>query len=87
MGSEYATGEGSSFVRSGKEPGMNGGIGGGINGRISGGMNGRLTSLGRGHNAGLAKAMVDGVRGWVGQTGQLMGFFKPGAQRPRHESF
>ena len=27
MGSEYATGEGSSFARAGKEPGVNGGLG------------------------------------------------------------
>lgn len=47
MGSEYATGEGSSFTSSGKEPGKD--------------------------RAGLAKALVDGVRGWVGEIAELLG--------------
>lgn len=65
MGSEYATGEGSSYTRAGKEPALNGGLGRGASG-----------------NAGLAKAMVDGVRNWVGETGELMGFWK--GEKTRH---
>jgi len=69
MGSEYATGEGSSYIRSGKEPPLNG-VGLGKGGSGSG-------------NAGLAKAMVDGVRNWVGETGELLGFWK--GERTRHK--
>jgi len=58
MGSEYATGEGSSFVSAGREPGDKGKGRGGAN------------------QAGMAKAMVNGVREWVGETGELMGFWK-----------
>lgn len=55
MGSEYATGEGSSYTRPGKEPAINGTFG-----------------QGRGRQ-GMAKAIVDGVRGWAIETGELMG--------------
>ncbi|OMP84184.1 Protein SVP26 [Diplodia seriata] len=55
MGSEYATGEGSSFVAPGQEP--------------SGGAAKKA-------NVGLAKAAVDGVRDWLGETGEIMGFWK-----------
>ena len=58
MGSEYATGEGSSFVSAGREPSDKGKSRGGAN------------------QAGMAKAMVNGVREWVGETGELMGFWK-----------
>ncbi|KAF2090824.1 DUF396-domain-containing protein [Saccharata proteae CBS 121410] len=54
MGSEYATGEGSSF--------------------ISGGVDSRAKA-GQG-NAGMAKALVNGVRDWVGETGEVMGLWK-----------
>ncbi|KAF2239125.1 DUF396-domain-containing protein [Viridothelium virens] len=54
MGSEYATGEGSSFVSAGKEPGKGPGQG----------------------REGMAKAVVNGIREWVGETGELMGFWK-----------
>ena len=53
MGSEYATGEGSSFVSAGKEPGSG--------------------KMGR---EGMAKAVVNGIREWVGETGEVMGFWK-----------
>lgn len=55
MGSEYATGEGSSFIAPGQEP--------------SGGAAKKA-------NVGLAKAAVDGVRDWLGETGEVMGFWK-----------
>ena len=73
MGSEYATGAGSSFVRPGKEPeGM--GFGTAADGRI-----GRKR---RGTNAGMAKATVNGVREWIGETGELLGFWKGERTRP-----
>lgn len=79
MGSEYATGEGSSFISPGKEPGADaygsgvGGVGGGSGGRRRGRS---------GTNAGMAKAMVNGVREWVGETGEVMGFWKGERTRP-----
>ena len=68
MGSEYATGQGSSFVSPGREPSMNGGYG-------------------RRHKrsntqTGMAKQAVNGVRDWVGETGELMGFWKGERTRP-----
>lgn len=31
---------------------------------------------GKNKNKGMAKALVDGIRDWVGETGELMGFWK-----------
>lgn len=76
MGSEWATGEGSSFARAGKEPEGAGTGGAGAYG---------LPARGRkraGTNAGMAKAAVNGVRAWVGETGELMGFWKGDRTRP-----
>ena len=75
MGSEYATGEGSSFISPGKEPvsGYGTGVGGITDGRR------RQRS---GTNAGMAKKAINGVRDWVGETGELMGFWK-GGERTR----
>ncbi|KAF2433329.1 DUF396 doamin protein [Tothia fuscella] len=53
MGSEYATGEGSSFVSAGQEP--------------------RKEGKSR---EGMAKALVNGVREWVGETGEALGLWK-----------
>lgn len=53
MGSEYATGEGSSFVSAGKEP-----------------MKDKKA------REGMAKALVNGVREWVGETGEVLGIWK-----------
>lgn len=61
MGSEYATGDGSSFTRHGKELAK--------------------------ERSGLAKAAVDGIRGWVGETGELMGFWRGTNTRPRPPGF
>jgi hypothetical protein len=78
MGSEYATGEGSSFISAGKEPA--GGFGtGGVAGSVGGGARRRQRS---GTNAGMAKTMVNGVRNWVGETGEVMGFWKGENTRP-----
>lgn len=72
MGSEYATGAGSSFISPGKGP-KSVSAGGEASAYAS-------TSSGRrkraGTNAGMAKAAVNGVREWIGDTGELMGLWK-----------
>ncbi|KAF1995198.1 DUF396-domain-containing protein [Amniculicola lignicola CBS 123094] len=81
MGSEYATGEGSSFISAGKAPGTPGG-GYGI-GRAGGstGMEGKRRAR-SGTQSGMAKALVNGVREWVGETGEVMGVWKGEKTRP-----
>ncbi|KAF2281022.1 DUF396-domain-containing protein [Westerdykella ornata] len=80
MGSEYATGEGSSFISAGKEPGAeNSGFGSGMG--VGVGVEGRRRQR-SGTNAGMAKAMVNGVREWVGETGEVMGLWK--GDKTRH---
>ncbi|KAF2842642.1 DUF396-domain-containing protein [Patellaria atrata CBS 101060] len=69
IGSEYATGEGSSFVSPGRVP-------------DTGGANERKRRARSGTNAGMAKAVVNGVREWVGETGEVMGFWKGEKTRP-----
>ena len=76
MGSEYATGSGSSFISPGKEPG-----GGGYGLSTDGGAS-RTGRRRAGTNAGMAKATVNGVREWIGETGELMGFWKGDRTRP-----
>lgn len=76
MGSEYATGEGSSFISPGKEPAAafgSGTAGTGVEGRR------RQRS---GTNAGMAKKAINGVRDWVGETGEVMGLWKGERTRP-----
>ena len=76
MGSEYATGEGSSFMSPGKEPATafgSGAAGTGNEGRRRGRS---------GTNAGMAKTAINGVKDWVGETGELMGFWKGERTRP-----
>jgi hypothetical protein len=80
MGSEYATGDGSSYITPGKAPesfgsGSSIGVGGG--GALEGKRRARS-----GTNAGMAKAVVTGVREWVGETGEVMGFWKGERTRP-----
>ncbi|KAF2876459.1 transmembrane adaptor Erv26 [Massariosphaeria phaeospora] len=77
MGSEYATGEGSSFISAGKTPA--GGFGSGVG--VGGGIEGRRRQR-SGTNAGMAKAMVNGVREWVGETAEVMGLRKGERTRP-----
>ncbi|TKA75226.1 hypothetical protein B0A55_05905 [Friedmanniomyces simplex] len=75
MGSEYATGQGSSFISAGQEPpmaGMNGG----------GSMMGRTRHKRSNTQSGMAKAAVDGVREWVGETGEVMGLWRGERTRP-----
>ena len=76
MGSEYATGRGSSFMSPGRTPEMNGGDLGTRTGRKR-----------NGTQTGMAKAAVNGVREWVSETGELMGFWKGDRSRPtRYDS-
>ncbi|KAF2149806.1 DUF396-domain-containing protein [Myriangium duriaei CBS 260.36] len=80
MGSEYATGSGSSFVSPGAEPSGSGyGLGSSAD---AGGAFGRRGRKRAGTNAGMAKAAVNGVREWIGETGELMGFWKGERTRP-----
>lgn len=78
MGSEYATGEGSSYITPGKAPDAFGsGPGVGVGDVMTGKRRARS-----GTNAGMAKAVVTGVREWVGETGEVMGFWKGERTRP-----
>ena len=85
MGSEYATGVGSSFVSRGQEPKQSGVGGYGLDG---GGMNGGAIGGGRTRHkrsntqSGMAKAAVNGVREWAGETGELLGLWKGERARP-----
>jgi len=67
MGSEYATGAGSSFVSPGSVPDRDG-----RSGRKRAGT----------QNAGMAKAAVNGVVEWIGDTGELLGVWKGEKTRP-----
>ncbi|KAK4499909.1 hypothetical protein PRZ48_008095 [Zasmidium cellare] len=76
MGSEYATGAGSSFISPGQEapPTASGlGMGGGPI---------RTRHKRSNTQTGMAKAAVNGVREWVGETGEVMGFWKGERTRP-----
>jgi hypothetical protein len=78
MGSEYATGEGASYISAGKAPDAFGsGTGVGVGGSSSGKRRARS-----GTNAGLAKQAVTGVKEWVGETGEVLGLWKGERTRP-----
>jgi hypothetical protein len=68
MGSEYATGAGSSFISPGHVPGASAG--------------GRTRHKRSNTQTGMAKQAVNGMREWVGETGELMGFWKGEKVRP-----
>jgi hypothetical protein len=81
MGSEYATGDGSSYISAGKAPDAFGsGTGAGV-GSSTGGMPGKRRPR-AGTNAGLAKQAVTGVKEWVGETGEVLGLWKGERTRP-----
>lgn len=81
MGSEYATGDGSTYITPGKAP-ESYGIGSGVGvGGASSSMEGKRRAR-SGTNAGMAKAVVTGVREWVGETGEVMGLWKGERTRP-----
>lgn len=77
MGSEYATGDGSSYINPGKAPDS---FGSGSSVGVTG-MQGKRRAR-SGTNAGMAKAVVTGVKEWVGETGEVMGFWKGERTRP-----
>ena len=70
MGSEYATGQGSSFVSAGREP-----IG--VDGAAPRGRHKRSNT-----QSGMAKVAVNGVQGWISETGELLGLWKGERTRP-----
>ncbi|EMC91233.1 hypothetical protein BAUCODRAFT_127145 [Baudoinia panamericana UAMH 10762] len=75
MGSEYATGQGSSFISPGQEPNTGGPMG--VNGSA------RRTRHKRSNTqTGMAKAAVNSVREWAGETGELLGFWRGERTRP-----
>lgn len=69
MGSEYATGQGSSFISPGMEPASNS-------------MTGRTRHKRSNTQSGMAKQAVTNVRDWVGETGELMGLWQGDRTRP-----
>jgi hypothetical protein len=71
MGSEYATGQGSSFISPGQEPSG-----------VNGGFTGRTRHKRSNTQTGMAKAAVNGVRDWAGETGELLGLWKGDRTRP-----
>ncbi|PPJ58111.1 hypothetical protein CBER1_05313 [Cercospora berteroae] len=87
MGSEYATGAGSSFITPGQTPNLNAGMGSSSYMDVNSSQ-GREEFRGRTRHkrsntqTGMAKAAVNGVREWVGETGELMGFWKGDRTRP-----
>ncbi|KAF7188100.1 Protein SVP26 [Pseudocercospora fuligena] len=78
MGSEYATGQGSSFISPGRDAAPTASMSG-----MNGGMGQTRTRHKRSNTqTGMAKQAVNGVRDWVGETGELMGFWKGERTRP-----
>ncbi|OSS53603.1 hypothetical protein B5807_01589 [Epicoccum nigrum] len=75
MGSEYATGEGSSYI----SPGT-GAAFGSASGTASGAAGKRRARSAT--NQGMAKQVFGGVKDWVGETGEVMGFWKGERTRP-----
>ncbi|KAJ4347474.1 erv26 super protein [Ascochyta clinopodiicola] len=75
MGSEYATGEGSSYITPGTAPSSGSAFGAGA------GAPGKRRAR-SGTNQGMAKQVVSGVKDWVGETGEVMGFWKGERTRP-----
>ena len=71
MGSEYATGRGSSFVSPGREP----------EGMVDGGGRARHKRSNT-QTGGMAKQAVNGVWEWVGETGEVLGIWRGERTRP-----
>jgi len=78
MGSEYATGDGSSYLNAGKAPDT---FAASSSVPSVPGMEGKRRAR-SGTNAGLAKQVVTGVKDWVGETGEVMGIWKGERTRP-----
>ena len=83
MGSEYATGDGSTFISPGREPSTTSTYGGDVS-IASGASASAPKRRGRSNtaNAGMAKAVVTGVRDWMDETGAVMGFWSGENVRP-----
>jgi hypothetical protein len=79
MGSEYATGEGSSYITPGAGPSGGAYGSGAAPGSLGVGGKRRARS---GTNQGMAKQVFGGVKDWVGETGEVMGFWKGERTRP-----
>ncbi|KAK5123978.1 hypothetical protein LTR85_002175 [Meristemomyces frigidus] len=79
MGSEYATGQGSSYISPGQEPATSMPSANGMNG---GSITGRTRHKRSNTQSGMAKAAVNGAREWVGETGELLGLWKGERTRP-----
>lgn len=75
MGSEYATGEGSSYIAPGAGPSS-----GSSFGPVGAGSGKRRARSGT--NQGMAKQVFGGVKDWVGETGEVMGLWKGERTRP-----
>ncbi|KAI6814279.1 DUF396-domain-containing protein [Hortaea werneckii] len=76
MGSEYATGSGSSYMTAGQMPATgSSGMDGPPVGRTRHKRSGTQTQ-------GMAKATVNGVRDWASETGELLGLWKGEKTRP-----
>jgi len=82
MGSEYATGQGSSsYLNAGQQPATGIPTSAGMDG--TGGVTmGRTRHKRSATQSGMAKAAVDGVRSWAGETGELLGLWKGERTRP-----
>ncbi|KAJ4984493.1 transmembrane adaptor Erv26 [Stagonosporopsis vannaccii] len=76
MGSEYATGDGSSYITPGATP-----SGFGSATATAGGSAGKRRAR-SGTNQGMAKQVFGGVKDWVGETGEVMGLWKGERTRP-----
>ncbi|WPH01123.1 Protein SVP26 [Acrodontium crateriforme] len=76
MGSEYATGPGSSFMTPGREDVSM------MGGNDNGGMGVRRGHKRSNTNQGMAKMAVNGVRDWVGDAGGALGLWKGENIRP-----
>lgn len=76
MGSEYATGEGSSYITPGSAPSA---FGSGSAGAAGSAGKRRARSQ---TNQGMAKQVVSGVKDWVSETGEVMGFWRGERTRP-----
>lgn len=79
MGSEYATGEGSSYITPGAD--VSGGFGSGTAALGGGATSGKRRAR-SGTNQGMAKQVFGGMKDWVGETGEVMGLWKGERTRP-----
>ncbi|KAJ4314925.1 erv26 super protein [Neodidymelliopsis sp. IMI 364377] len=82
MGSEYATGEGSSYITPGTTSSFGSASATSSVGGVGGGAAAGKRRARSGTNQGMAKAVVSGVTNWVGETGEVIGLWKGERTRP-----